>query len=169
MDKCTFEEDLMRLKGKLASAKYAKRVYAAMCNVEWVNVDQAPYNWREVLDRALKDYGWEHNQPWRTLLVRFTRWLRPKIPSKFARLRTAILRLDFWYGCGAQYPNFPWIYSCSWRYAGGVVADIRDVGEDYINFYCSGNEGHVDAEVLDDLSNFGWIPLEDIEYEENDE
>jgi hypothetical protein len=34
-------------------------------------------------------------------------------------------------------------YSCSWRYAGGLVAEIRGVGEDYLDFYCGGREGHV--------------------------
>ena len=28
-------------------------------------------------------------------------------------------------------------WTCSWRYAGGIVADLRDVGEDYMSFYCS--------------------------------
>ena len=41
-------------------------------------------------------------------------------------------------------------WSCTWRYAGGIVASIRDghdSGEDfmdYLDYYCSGNEGHVD-------------------------
>jgi len=49
------------------------------------------------------------------------------------------------------------IYSCSWRYAGGLIADIRDVGENYMDFYCSGNEGHVSESIETDLNNLGWI------------
>lgn len=36
-------------------------------------------------------------------------------------------------------PNY---WSCSWRYAGGIVADVRNLHgtarEDYIDWYCSG-------------------------------
>jgi hypothetical protein len=31
------------------------------------------------------------------------------------------------------------VISSSWRGAGGIVADIRNIGEDYMDFYCSGN------------------------------
>jgi len=51
------------------------------------------------------------------------------------------------------------VYSCTWRYAGGLVAKIRDVGEDYLDFYCSGCEGDVDDEVRKDLNNLGWEEL----------
>ena len=29
-------------------------------------------------------------------------------------------------------------WSCSWRCAGGIVAELRDRGEDYMDYYCSG-------------------------------
>ena len=37
-------------------------------------------------------------------------------------------------------------WSCSWRYAGGIVADMQGQG-DYIDWYCSGIR---DAKILDD-------------------
>lgn len=49
--------------------------------------------------------------------------------------------------------NHSW--SCSWRYAGGVVANIREEG-DYMDWYCSGNENTIDEEVEEDLLNLGW-------------
>lgn len=65
---------------------------------------------------------------------------------------------------------FPKIYSCTWRYAGGLIAEIRDVGEDYLDWYCSGisnfrddyndgsiPEGHVREDVERDLNNLGWV------------
>lgn len=51
------------------------------------------------------------------------------------------------------------VYSCSWRYAGGLVADLRDKGEDYLDFYCSGNEGVVDEEIRELLDELGWEPF----------
>ena len=74
-------------------------------------------------------------------------------------------------------------YSCSWRYAGGIVADMVEAG-DYIDWYCSGikgdltetqiaeakeqgmdivryvGEGHVTDEVREDFFKLGWIPVE---------
>ena len=68
-------------------------------------------------------------------------------------------------------------YSCSWRYAGGIVADMREEG-DYINWYCSGignglgngdvdgakgyvPEGTVTEEICEDFFKLGWIPVDD--------
>ena len=56
-------------------------------------------------------------------------------------------------------------WSCSWRYAGGVLADIRNVGESYIDWYCSGigsshdgyvGESFVTDEIRSDLLELGW-------------
>ena len=51
-------------------------------------------------------------------------------------------------------------WSCSWRYAGGLVANISSRNEDYMDYYCSGGEGHVDDEIRDDLKTIGWVLLE---------
>lgn len=74
-------------------------------------------------------------------------------------------------------------YSCSWRYAGGIVADMVEAG-DYIDWYCSGikgdltetqiaeakeqgmdivryvGEGTVTDEIREDFFKLGWIPKE---------
>jgi hypothetical protein len=50
------------------------------------------------------------------------------------------------------------IYAVSWRHAGGVVAQIRGLGENYMDFYCSGREGRVSERVLKALGALGWEP-----------
>jgi hypothetical protein len=75
-------------------------------------------------------------------------------------------------------------YSCSWRYAGGIVADMLEKG-DYIDWYCSGikgdlteeqiassleqgmdivkyvGEGCVTDEIREDFFKLGWIPVDE--------
>jgi hypothetical protein len=67
-------------------------------------------------------------------------------------------------------------WSCSWRHAGGIIADMQEKG-DYIDWYCSGigeglgngdndgtkgyvPEGSVTEEIEKDLKTLGWIPVE---------
>lgn len=59
-------------------------------------------------------------------------------------------------------------WSCSWRYAGGVVAKMREQGS-YMDWYCSSfgrehdtvSEGTVTQEIRDDLKKIGWMPFGD--------
>ena len=67
-------------------------------------------------------------------------------------------------------------WSCSWRHAGGIIADMREEG-DYIDWYCSGirrdyngdekdpfpefvPEGTVTEEIRKDLGKLGWIVID---------
>jgi hypothetical protein len=66
------------------------------------------------------------------------------------------------------------LWCCSWRYAGGIIADMREEG-DYMDWYCSGSgwlddegnmkshvrEGVVTEEIREDLLKLGWIVRED--------
>lgn len=81
------------------------------------------------------------------------------------------------------------LWDCSWRYAGGIVADMLEVG-DYIDWYCSGirhtsvstyeqiqnmnaeelsqyrefikyvGEGLVTEEIEQDLYKIGWVVIQ---------
>ncbi len=80
---------------------------------------------------------------------------------------------DVWPIIAEQY------WSCSWLYAGGIIADMRREG-DYIDWYCSGikgghdmggsppevnteyaSEGYVTDEIRNDLRNLGWVIIDD--------
>ena len=54
------------------------------------------------------------------------------------------------------------VISQSWRGAGGFVAGIRNIGEDYMDFYCSGNEGKVDKEIEDLFNANGIVVFENL-------
>ena len=57
------------------------------------------------------------------------------------------------------------VWACSWRYSGGVVAEIRGVG-DYMSHYCTGNEGRVDPSIEKALNALGWKSMSREETEE---
>ena len=63
-------------------------------------------------------------------------------------------------------------WTCSWRYAGGIVADLCGEG-DYLDWYCTGirhddgdltinyvGEGMVTDEVQEDLFKLGWLVVD---------
>lgn len=70
-------------------------------------------------------------------------------------------------------------WGCSWRYAGGIIADIREQG-DYMDWYCSGmagglgngdedgskgyvGEGVITEEIKDDLLKLNWLVFQSSE------
>lgn len=51
-------------------------------------------------------------------------------------------------------------WSCSWRYAAKIIAEIYRTG-DYLDWFLSGDEGVVAPEVRDDLFALGWSVMEE--------
>ena len=122
--------------------------------------------------------------------LRTTQWILDKVRNRevYAQNLYAALcnrefqQLDVWPILTGE------TWHCSWRYAGGLVADMRGDG-DYMNWYCSGilndvtdqaymdmtqeekaqyervrgyvNEGVVTEEIESDLNQLGWAVLPD--------
>ena len=112
--------------------------------------------------------------------LRSTEWILEKtrsIDSYAQNLYAALCNNDF-----QRLEMWPILtdkkWSCSWRYAGGIIADMQEKG-DYIDWYCSGisgvggydvddneadlarkkyvPEGQITEEIASDLHKLGWI------------
>jgi hypothetical protein len=85
---------------------------------------------------------------------------------EFEKLADRVCALDYAFELYAALCNVPWkhletgdTFSCTWRTAGAIVADIRDRGECYLDFYCGGNEGEVTPRIRKDMERLGWRPM----------
>jgi hypothetical protein len=112
--------------------------------------------------------------------LRTTDWILAKARSRNAYAQNIYAAL-----CNMRWQKldtFPILkdeyWSCSWRHAGGIVADMLQKG-DYIDWYCSGirngfdmggspeegpagyvPEATVTEEIRVDFQKIGWIPSE---------
>jgi hypothetical protein len=140
--------------------------------------------WREQDEENLVDLAWQKDNMEYNL--RSTKWICDKVKASdnYAQnLYAAMCNQDFqkqdvW----PVLKNETW--SCSWRSAGGIIADMREKG-DYIDWYCSGignkeagfgldgytptpdpdgrdyvPEGTVTEEIRADLLKLGWIAVD---------
>lgn len=110
--------------------------------------------------------------------LRSTQWICDKVKysvtyaqNLYAALcNNYFLKNDVWPILNEKY------WSCSWRHAGGIIADMREEG-DYIDWYCSGigeglgngdetelkgyvPEGTVTELIKHDLRILGWLVQE---------
>jgi hypothetical protein len=103
-------------------------------NQDYINMYKS---WREQDQANMEDPEWQENNMEYDL--RSTDWILEKVRAKESyaqNLYAAMCNNDF------QKNEFmPKLagktWSCSWRHAGGIVADMREQG-DYIDWYCSG-------------------------------
>ena len=128
--------------------------------------------WREQDEANLVNPEWQKDNLEYDL--RSTKWICDKVKASDSyaqNLYAAMCNMQF-----MKLDTMPILknqrWSCSWRHAGGIVADMLEKG-DYIDWYCSGirhdeegitsgyvPEGVVTDEIREDLKKLGWIPVE---------
>jgi len=107
--------------------------------------------------------------------LRSTDWILAKVRGNdvYAQnLYAALCNNDF-----VSTELFPFLkgqrWHCSWRYAGGIIADMKECG-DYVDWYCSGiqqdygttpkagivSESVVTDEIREDLLRLGWVVVD---------
>lgn len=133
-------------------------------------------DFRKIDEQRETDTEWQKNNMEYDL--RSTAWICDKVKASdtYAQnLYAAMCNMQF-----QQQEVWPVLnddrWSCSWRHAGGIIADMREQG-DYIDWYCSGigdglgngdeygvkgfvPEGTVTEEIRADLLKLGWVPIE---------
>jgi hypothetical protein len=92
--------------------------------------------------------------------LRSTDWILQKARNSKSYAQSIYAAL-----CNNEFIKNGKVWSCSWRYAGGIVANMRIEG-DYLDYYCSGigvfddgpstPEGEVTDEVREDFLKLGW-------------
>jgi hypothetical protein len=169
---------------------FQKTGYLDRCNEKGEEPNQS---YLEMFERILEQEKHKFNDPesrknnmeWDLLT---TDWILEKVRSSDSyaqNLYAAMCNMRF-----VRKELFPYLrqdpdkdlWHCSWRYAGGIIADMRQEG-DYIDWYCSGiggqnleyegieteeawkkrtgyvSESVVTEEIEADLLKLGWIPV----------
>ena len=140
--------------------------------------------WREQEAEEIVDPEWQKDNLEYDL--RSTKWICDKVKASENYAQNLYAAM-----CNMQFQKLDVVpilkeqlWHCSWRSAGGIVADMREKG-DYIDWYCSGiggqdtgygldgtvpkkeedgrtyvPEGAVTEEIREDLKALGWVPVE---------
>lgn len=161
----TFQKDSY-LKRKEEDNEPVNEAYLDM----WSNLEKL--NAERELDPAWQQNNLEYD-------LRSTDWILEKVRNSDTYAQNLYAAM-----CNNEFQKFDIvpilkedIWGCSWRYAGGIIADMRQEG-DYINWYCSGigeglgngdvdgtkgyvSESVVTEEIMEDLKRLGWIVLDE--------
>ena len=174
------------MSSKLASSPdrfaFQKEGYINRCkekgkepNPDYINMYKT---WREQDAENLVDPDWQQNNLEYDL--RSTEWICDKAKNSESYAQNLYAAL-----CNNEFLKLEVVpilknetWSCSWRHAGGIVADMLEKG-DYIDWYCSGiqdysrdesdpnfvggqyvPEGKVTDEVKEDFKKLGWTVVE---------
>jgi hypothetical protein len=166
---------------------FQKKGYVKRCEKEGKEPNPAYVklyeSWRKQDEEDLKDPAWQKNNMEYDLRSSKEMCDKVKQSDNYSQNLYAAMcnmewrKRDLW----PEMKEENW--SCSWRHAGGIVADMREQG-DYIDWYCSGiggqntgygldstvpevdedgrtyvQEGHVTEEIELDLNKLGWRPI----------
>ena len=109
-------------------------------------------DWKARVKEQQQDPAWQKNNLEYDLLT--TDWILEKVRTQTyyaqnlyaAMCNNQFQRNDVWPILSEQK------WSCSWRHAGGVIADMLGKG-DYIDWYCSGINGDQDEMTQSELEN----------------
>ena len=140
------------------------------------NLSDILQTWDQFKREQEQDPKWQKNNLEHDL--RNTEWVVDKAKANqvyaqniyAAICNNQFIKLEVWQLLKEEY------WTASWRYAGGIVADILGEG-DYMDWYCSGSggplggmailgylpEGVVSDEIETDLLKLGWkiVPYDD--------
>jgi len=164
---------------------FQKEGYVKRCEKEGKEPDEAYLDLFKTMkqqdEENLVDPEWQKDNMEYDL--RSTEWICDKVKASDSyaqNLYAAMCNMQF-----QQQQVWPVLkdqrWSCSWRHAGGIVADMKEKG-DYIDWYCSGiaggdepdvytegydlkakrfvPEGTVTDEIRADLLKLGWVAIE---------
>jgi len=169
---------LSKINSSPARGTFIENNYLDQCKID----GQAPSEDRLELFKTLRERDQERMQDpeWQKnnleYDLRSTKWIcdRAKSNKTYAQNLYAAMCNQDWQR-NAVWPLLKGeTWSCSWRYAGGIVADMCESG-DYIDWYCSGIQGEPDEDWVDlghvpegtvtddireDLFKLGWIPTQ---------
>lgn len=133
-------------------------------------------NWSREAEAQTLDPNWQSNNM--EYNMRSAEWMCAKVKASDVYAQNLYAAL-----CNRNFQEFDVLpilkdqtWSCSWRHAGGIVADMKEQG-DYIDWYCSGigeglgnggrdgyvSESVVTEEIENDLKKLGWIVLPETE------
>jgi hypothetical protein len=159
---------------------FQRDAYIARCNEEGREPDaehvRMMNEWQQAMLDRKEDPDWQEDNLEHTL--RSTRWVieKARASDTYAQNIYAAMCNMRWQKRDVLLVLKDQYWSCSWRSAGGIVADILGKG-DYIDWYCSGigdglgngdadgtkgyvPEGVVTQEIEDDFYKLGWIHSE---------
>jgi hypothetical protein len=160
---------------------FQRDAYIARCQEEGREPDpdyvRMMDEWRQLLLNRDEDPDWQEDNLEHVL--RSTRWViaKARASDTYAQHIYAALCNMRWQKRDVLPILKDQYWSCTWRSAGGIVADILGRG-DYIDWYCSGigneglgngdfdgtknyvPEGTVTQEIEDDFYQLGWVKSE---------